>query len=133
MLAGELRDVIARMIRRLRAEGGFPLAQAGVLGRLDREGRLAIGELAAAERVRPQSMSQTVGELEAEGLVRRAPDPRDARRILIELTAAGSDALRRERERRTGFLTQAIAEFSAEERRALAAAIELLRRLSERA
>src|ERR1700689_1216834 len=67
-LAGELRVVMGRLIRRLRAEhgAGFGMTQAAVLGRLDREGSQSIGDLAGAERVRPQSMSQMLADLEAD-------------------------------------------------------------------
>src|SRR3954453_18298412 len=75
LLASELRLIVGRLIRRMRAEGRFPLAQGAVLGRLDRCGAATVSALAAAERVRPQSMSQTVSELEADGLVSRRPDP----------------------------------------------------------
>ena len=80
LLAAELRGVIGQLIRRLRNENLFPLNQASVLGRLDREGPCSVSDLAAAERVRPQSMAQTVGDLEADGLVERSPDPDDRRR-----------------------------------------------------
>ena len=42
-----------------------------------------------AERVRPQSMAQTVGDLEAEGMVDRNPDPDDRRGVLVSLTKRG--------------------------------------------
>jgi DNA-binding MarR family transcriptional regulator len=130
-LATDLRVVIGRMIRRLRAEFTFPLTQAAVLGRLDREGPLCIGELAASESVRPQSMSQTLAELEVQGLISRSPDQTDGRRTRIALTAQGNTALAEERARREGWLAQAIAEFTLEERGLLAEAVELLRRLAE--
>jgi len=131
-LASDLRVVIGRLIRRLRAEHRFPLTQAAVLGRLDREGPQCIGELAASESVRPQSMSQTLAELEAERLIARSPDATDGRRTRIELTQHGRDALRGERARREGWLAQAIGEFTPEERESLADAVNLLKRLSER-
>jgi DNA-binding MarR family transcriptional regulator len=131
-LASDLRVVIGRLIRRLRAEHRFPLTQAAVLGRLDREGPQCIGELAASESVRPQSMSQTLAELEAERLIARSPDATDGRRTRIELTQHGRDALREERARREGWLAQAIGEFTPEERESLADAVNLLKRLSER-
>lgn len=119
-------------MRRLRAEHRFSLSHGAVLGRLDREGPRSVSELATAERMRPQSMAQTVGELEAEGLVTRRPDPGDGRRALVELTAEGLSVLRAERRQREGWLAQAIAEgFSAEEQAILADAVELLRRLAE--
>jgi DNA-binding MarR family transcriptional regulator len=133
-LAGELRVVIGRLIRRLRNQDGraFGMTHAAVLGRLDREGSLSIGDLAVAERVRPQSMSQTLAELESDALVLRRPDARDGRRTLVELTAKGLAALELDRARRDSWLAQAIAEgFTDEERRLLEQAVPLLDRLSE--
>ena len=87
--AGELRLVLGQLVRRLRAEYSFPVAQATVLSRLDREGPQTASALAAAERVRPQSMAQTLAELEAAGLIERRPDPGDRRSSQIELTEGG--------------------------------------------
>lgn len=131
-LASELRLVLGRLLRRLRAEHRVPLTQAAVLGRLDREGSQSIGDLAAAEQVRPQSMSQTLGELEADGLIRRQPDARDGRRILVELTRQGRRALAEDRAVREGWLAGTLTEhFSQAELRVLEQAVVLLRRLSE--
>src|SRR4051794_27441502 len=91
LVASELRAVLGQLVRRLRAEHRFPLSHGAVLGRLDREGRQSVSDLAAAERVRPQSMAQTVNDLEADGLVARTPDPSDGRRALVELTEQGHD------------------------------------------
>ena len=91
-LAADLRIAVGELIRRLRAENLFPLNQTWVLGRLDREGPASVSDLAQAMRVRPQSMAQTVGDLEAEGMVERNPDPDDRRRALVSLTAAGPRA-----------------------------------------
>jgi DNA-binding MarR family transcriptional regulator len=130
-VASELRLVLGRLVRRLRAERRFSLAQASVLGRLDREGPRSTSDLAASERVRPQSMAQTVGELEAEGLISRTPDPTDARRGLLELTDRGRETLEADRREREGWLAQTIAEsFSEEEQRTLARAVPLLTRLA---
>jgi DNA-binding MarR family transcriptional regulator len=130
-LASELRVVLGRLIRRLRADYRFPLTQAAVLGRLDREGAQSIAALAAAERVRPQSMSQTLVELEGLGLVARRADETDARCRLIELTEEGRAALAEDRSQRDGWLAQAIADgFTPDEQRVLEEAVELLDRLS---
>jgi DNA-binding MarR family transcriptional regulator len=132
LLASELREVIGQLVRRLRAEHGFSLSQGSVLGRLDREGTSSIGELATAERVRPQSMAQTVCDLEALGLIARRPDPSDRRRVLVELTAAGSQTLAEDRRKREGWLAQAITEdLSTEDREILARAVAVLRRLAD--
>jgi DNA-binding MarR family transcriptional regulator len=132
VLASELRVVLGQVIRRLRAEHRFSLTHGAVLGRLDREGPRSTGELATAERVRPQSMGQTLAELEAQGLISRRPDAHDGRRKLLELTEAGRDVLAEERRRREGWLAEAIeAGFSPGERDVLARAIPLLVRLTE--
>jgi DNA-binding MarR family transcriptional regulator len=132
LVASELRIVLGQLTRRLRAEHGFPLSQGAVLGRLDREGPRGVSDLAQAERVRPQSMAQTVGELEEAGLVRRRPDPNDRRRMLIDLTDQGRVTLEAERKRREGWLAAAIAEdLSPSEQVVLREAVELLRRLAD--
>lgn len=130
--ASELRLVLGQLVRRLRREYTFPVAQATVLSRLDREGPQTTSALAAAERVRPQSMAQTIAELAADELVARHPDPADGRQILIELTEQGRDRLHEERRRREGWLAEAIAaELTVDEQQVLIAAVPLLRRLSE--
>lgn len=129
--AGELRIVLGQLIRRLRAEYAFPVAQASVLSRLDREGPQTTSALAAAERVRPQSMSQTLGELEVARLIKRRPDPDDRRQILIELTGHGRGRLHDDRRNREGWLAEAIeSTLSPAEQRTLIEAVELLRRLT---
>lgn len=131
-LASELRVVLGHLIRRLRTEHRFSLSQGSVLGRLDREGPQSTSQLAELERVRPQSMGQTVAELEAQGLIERYPDPADGRRALIELTEAGRAELLEDRGRREGWLAEALAEsFSEEERETLERAVRLMARLAE--
>ena len=130
--ASELRLVLGQLIRRLRAEYSFPVAQASVLSRLDREGAQTTSGLAAAERVRPQSMAQTLTELETAGLIGRQPDPADGRRVLIELTTLGRERVLEARGQREDWLAAAITdELDPEEQRTLLAAVPLLRRLSQ--
>lgn len=132
LIASELRVVIGQLVRRLRAEHRFSLAHGAVLGRLDREGASSTSDLAAAERVRPQSMAQNVSELETDGLISRRPDPSDGRRALLELTDEGRRILKADRQQREGWLIQAMAEnFSEQERQALAQAVPLLARLAD--
>ena len=130
--ASELRLVLGQLVRRLRAEYTFPVAQATVLGRLDREGPLTTSALASAERVRPQSMAQTLAELDDERLIERRPDPEDRRQTLIEITARGRERLTEERRKREHWLAEAIAsELTPDEQETLLAAVPLLRRLTE--
>ncbi len=132
LVASDLRGVLGQLLRRLRAEYRLPLSHGAVLGRLDREGAQSVSDLAHAEHVRPQSMAQTVSDLEAEGLLERHPDPDDRRRALIQLTEGGRAMLESERGRREGWLAQAITtDLSLEEQAVLSHAVELLRRLAE--
>ena len=129
--ASELRLVLGQLVRRLRAEYSFPVAQASVLSRLDLEGAQTTSGLAAADRVRPQSMAQTLAELETAGLIERRPDPADGRRVLIELPTLGRERVLEARGRREDWLAAAIAdELDPQEQRTLLAAVPLLRRLS---
>ena len=131
-LASELRVVIGQLLRRLRAEHRFPISHGTVLGRLDRFGPQTTADLAAAERMRPQSMGQTLAELEAQGLISRRPDEHDGRRKLLELTAEGRAVLEDDRRRREGWLAEAIeTELTADEREVLAQALPLLARLKD--
>ena len=124
--------MLGGLVRRLRSQHGFPLTHGAVLGRLDRGGPQSVSDLAAAERMRPQSMAQTVSELEADGLVERRADPSDRRRALIELTEQGRSALAADRRAREDWLAQAIErDLSDDERSMLRDAVELLRRLAE--
>jgi DNA-binding MarR family transcriptional regulator len=132
LVASDLRVVLGRLVRRLRAEHRFPLSHGMALGRIDREGVQSVSDLAHAEGVRPQSMAQTVNDLEADGLIGRRPDPDDRRRALVELTEAGRLALAADRRRREGWLADAIAnQMSVEEQQLLERSVGLLRRLAD--
>jgi DNA-binding MarR family transcriptional regulator len=129
--ASELRIVLGQLIRRLRAEHSFSISQGTVLARLEREGPQTTSVLAAAERVRPQSMAHTIAELESGGLVARRPHPLDKRQVLVEITERGVRTLADDRKRREGWLALAIADLTPEEQETLIRAVPLLRRLAQ--
>jgi DNA-binding MarR family transcriptional regulator len=132
LLASELRLALGQLVRRLRVEHRLSLSHVAVLARLDREGTHSISSLAAAERIRPQSMAQTIRDLESDGLIARRADPTDGRRTLVDITPEGLGMLEEDRRRRQGWLTEAItSEFTAAERADLVKGVELLRRLGE--
>jgi DNA-binding MarR family transcriptional regulator len=131
-LAHELRETLGRVVRRLRAEPGPSVGRLAVLGRLDRDGPSSISDLAAQERMRPQSMAQIVHDLEATGLVSRRPDPADGRRAFNELTAAGRDLLQTTRAGRETWLTEVLErELDPGERALLQDALGLLSRIAD--
>jgi DNA-binding MarR family transcriptional regulator len=131
--AGELRACLGPLVRRLRRahrEGELTLSQVSVLVRLEREGATPSGVLAAGEEITPQSMGAIVSGLRTRGLVSRAADPSDGRRVLICLTAAGRRSLQGVRQEKARRLARAISQgLSSDEQVQLVAAIPLLERL----
>jgi DNA-binding MarR family transcriptional regulator len=130
-LAADLRVAVGQLVRRLRSENLFPLTQTWVLGRLDREGDASVSDLAQALRVRPQSMAQTVGDLEGEGMVERHPDPNDRRRALVSLTAPGQARIEADRAAREGWLVKALEELPESDRETIERAVTLLGALAD--
>ncbi|WP_214414120.1 MarR family winged helix-turn-helix transcriptional regulator [Sphaerisporangium fuscum] len=104
---------VGRLVRRLRelaVEGELSAGQVSVLTRLDKHGPASASELAAAERVRPQSMAKMVMGLEEAGLVERHPDPQDGRRRLVTLTGRGLERRLDVRRAREAWLARALQE-----------------------
>jgi len=88
----ELRAVVGRLLRGFReagADDALTPTQASALMRLGKGGVSTVSTLAAAEKVRPQSMAATVDALELLGLVTRTQDPNDGRRQILDVTEAG--------------------------------------------
>jgi DNA-binding MarR family transcriptional regulator len=130
-LAADLRIAVGQLIRRLRSENLFPLTQTWVLGRLDREGPASVSDLAQAMRVRPQSMAQTIGDLEADGMVERSRDPHDRRRALVSLTEAGRARIEEDRAVREGWLVKALEELPERDRETIERSVGILARLAD--
>lgn len=132
--AVDLRLSVMRLARRLRAQrgpGDLALGCVTALGHLEREGAATTSELAAAERITPQSMARSVGELVGRGLVRRAPHPSDGRQTLLQITPQGKRFIARYRQRRDAWLTWAMGEQLTDvERDLLVLAARLLDRLA---
>ncbi len=134
-LASSLRVSIARLNRRLRTEracGDAEVSAGGiaVLAFLFREGDSSVGQLAAAERVQPPSMTRTIACLEKDGLVERHSHPTDGRQVVIRLSEAGRGILLADRRRRDAWLNHRLRELTPDERSVLRQAAPLLERLS---
>ena len=125
--------LLRRRLQQHQPADDLTLPQRAALSRIGRGGPTTAAALARLEQISPQSMSATLAELEARGLIARRPDPDDGRRLVLSTTAAGEKALRQRRTARTRQLAAALsAEFTAEEVAQLAAAAPLLERLAER-
>ena len=132
-LAGELRVALAKSSRRIRSRRGaadLPDPQFNVLAILLREGPLTPGALADTEHVQPPSMTRTVNALVELGFVRKSEHPTDGRQVVVSLTEPGEAEVRETRRRRDAWLAEQLKTLTPEERRTLAQAAVLLRRIA---
>jgi DNA-binding MarR family transcriptional regulator len=106
-IADRLRPILMKVSRELRREArevGVSPEQVSLLVHIKYEPGIGVRELAARERVSAPAMSKHVDRLERGGLVARAADATDRRRVGLTLTDEGQRVLRRVRSRRTAWL-----------------------------
>jgi DNA-binding MarR family transcriptional regulator len=115
-----------RHVRREDPATGVPAARLSALSVLVFGGPRTLGELAAAEQVRPPTMTRIVQALERDGLVRRDDDPNDGRVARIRPTAKGRRVMLRGRERRIANLAELLARLSQQEIAQVRKAAELV-------
>ena len=113
-----------RYARREDEASGLSPARLSALSVLVFGGSKTIGELAAAEQVRPPTMSAIVDGLEQDGLVKRAPDRDDRRVVRVDASAKGRRVLQRARERRIAALANRLSDLEP-------AQIDLVRQAAE--
>ena len=133
-LAHQLRLTVLRLARRVRAERADDAMSDGrlsVLSLLANQGAQTLGSLAESERVTPPSMNRTINALVESGLVTRVADARDGRKVVIDLSDAGSRLVRETRRKRDAWFSSRLAKLSPEERATLEAASPILRRLAD--
>ncbi|WP_427891020.1 MarR family winged helix-turn-helix transcriptional regulator [Kribbella sp. GL6] len=128
--AGEVRVVFGRVKRRLKdlAEtDDLTPSQLSMLSRLDKDGPATASQLAAAERIRPQSVAAILTALRNADLIERHPDPSDGRRQVVSLTSKGRHRLQGDRKVRQEWLAQTLQEHCSEaERQTIIKALALL-------
>jgi DNA-binding MarR family transcriptional regulator len=117
-----------RHVRREDPATGVPPAQLSALSVLVFGGSRTLGELAAAEQVRPPTMTRIVQGLEAQGLVHRARDRDDARVHRLRATAKGRRVMQQGRERRVGNLAALLDRLSPPEVERVREAADLVER-----
>lgn len=98
-VASALRMASRRLTRGLRQNDdlGLPPTLRAVLGTIEREGPITLGELAAIEQVAPPSITKITGKLVDAGYIVRRVHEEDRRVVSVELTAEGHrqmDAMR---------------------------------------
>jgi DNA-binding MarR family transcriptional regulator len=133
-LANGTRAAVMRLSRRLRQlrDESLDLSsnQLSAMSVLLNSGDLLMGELAAAEKVAPPSMTRIVNGLEERELVLRQADPRDRRQSLVSLTDTGRQVLLANRRRRSEWLARRITELDPDDREVLRRAVGILERIN---
>jgi DNA-binding MarR family transcriptional regulator len=134
-VADRLHSAAIHLLRRVRkqdvATGEGP-ARLSALSVLVFGGAKTLGELAAAEQVKPPTMSRIVAGLARSRLITITTDPHDARRMIIRATAKGTRLLQKGRELRITYLATHLKTLAPEELAKLGEAVEILKRLLER-
>jgi DNA-binding MarR family transcriptional regulator len=128
-----IRGGAGRLARRLRAErpeGALSGTKVGVLSHLYREGPSTPGVIAAAELQRPQSLTRTFHELQAQGLISRSRSRVDGRESVLTLTRTGRAALVRDLAGRDAWLAEALGTLTPAEAAILRVAATLMDQLA---
>jgi len=89
-------------------------------------GPVTLGQLAAAEQVKPPTMTRIVTGLERSRLAERVDDAEDARRVRIRATPKGVRLLQKARQRRIGNLAGHLNLLAEKELRLLAKSVKIL-------
>jgi DNA-binding MarR family transcriptional regulator len=92
-------------------------------------GPKTLGDLAAAEQVRPPTMSRLVSEMERAGVARKVTDREDARVIRVHATPKGLRALSRGRAVRIEAIDRLLSELDPDDLATIARAVGTLERL----
>jgi DNA-binding MarR family transcriptional regulator len=133
-VADRLHSAAIHLLRRVRkqdiASGEGP-ARFSALSVLVFGGPMTLGQLAAAEQVKPPTMTRIVSGLERSGLATRVPDSKDARRVRIRATPKGVRLLQEGRKRRIAYLAAHLEILTEKDLAALGKSVETLRRVLE--
>ena len=132
LLADRLSMATVRLARMLRQqdEGALTPTMRATLGTIARDGPLTLGELAAIEQVAPPTVTKVVGKLEDAGLVTRTVDGDDRRITRVALSDDGVRWLDIDRARRRDWLTDQVHRLHVDDVDRLAAAVEVIERLT---
>ena len=132
-LADQLHSAAIGLLRRLRREDdaiGITSPRLSALSVVVFGGPLTLGQLAAAEQVKPPTMTRIVTGLEQDGLVQRRPDASDGRLTQIHATAKGRRILTAGRARRVETLAAAVRSLDRQSRSELESGVRVIQRLN---
>jgi len=120
---------LLRRVRRVDEATGLTAAKLSALSVIVFGGPVSLRDLAAAEQVRPPSMTRTVKELELDGLVQREVDSSDRRITRLKPTAKGEHILKEGRAARINLLANWLESLSRDELSQIDQASRILERL----
>jgi DNA-binding MarR family transcriptional regulator len=133
--AAELLEVVPMMMRVIRAKvranssPELSVPQFRALAFLGRNEGAMLGDVASFLVLTLSAASKLVDGLVTAGLVARESDPLDRRKIVLKLTSSGERKFAAVREATADFLTERVAEVSADERACITEAMRTLRSL----
>jgi DNA-binding MarR family transcriptional regulator len=133
-VADRLHSAAIHLLRRVRkqdAATGEGPARLSALSVLVFGGPKTLGELAAAEQVKPPTMSRIVAGLARSRLIEITADRQDARRMRIRASTKGTRLLQRGRQLRIAYLASHLDTLNPEELSKLGEGVEILKRLLE--
>ncbi|MFJ3820774.1 MarR family winged helix-turn-helix transcriptional regulator [Streptomyces nodosus] len=130
LLHGVLR--LGSRLRHERPAGALSSNKISVLGHLRRRGPSTPGAIALVECQHPQSLTRTFAELQAEGLITRAPSEQDRRASVLAITDAGRSALAQDLAQREAWLAGAMEALTETEQQVLVLAGRLMNQLADR-
>ena len=128
-VANRLHSAAIHLLRRVRTQDdamGLSGPEGSALSVVVFGGPLTLGALAAAEHVKPPTITRLIRGLEARGLVLREADSSDRRVQRVTATPLGRRVLEEGRARRVATITAALERLPAAELRALEAAVDIL-------
>jgi DNA-binding MarR family transcriptional regulator len=128
--ADQLHSAAIHLLRKLRKEdegSGLNAPRLSALSVIVFGGPITLGDLAAAEQVRPPTMTRIVNALEAQGLILKKQNSNDGRSTYLSATSAGKRILMEGRARRVNALAKQIAALNPKQRTALHEAAEILK------
>lgn len=131
-IADRLHSAAIHLLRRLRridTATGVSGPALSALSVVVHAGPITLGALAGAEQVRPPSMTRTIAELEAAGLITRRADRSDKRVVRVQATAKGRRLLSKGRDSRVTELADRLGSLPAAQLDQLRSAIETLETL----
>lgn len=134
-VADRLHSAAIHLLRRVRkqdAATGEGPARLSALSVLVFGGPKTLKELAAAEQVKPPTMSRIVAGLARTHLVDISPDPSDARRVRIRATAKGTRLLEKGRRLRITALAENLDSLTPAQLAKLSDAVEILRNMLQK-